>query len=158
MTLTRTNRTKIIRLASILFAATMVFAVAANAESGNTQHRGSLNIKAETVVQGTTLPPGEYEVRQIHTGQGDVVEFVRKYWNEAASEMVQAEEDQVISRVPVTEQPLNERPAHTKLELSADGKAVTALQIRHVPVDYIFEQASTQARNVASSNCVGAMQ
>jgi hypothetical protein len=137
-----------------LFATTMMFAVAANAESAK-PHRGTLNIKTETVVQGVTLTPGEYEVREMKTADGAAVEFVRKYWNEAASELVQAEEDQFVARVPVAEQRIDERPAHTKLQLSADKRTATALEFRHVPIDYIFagtESASRQGNSADSAN------
>ena len=157
MTFTRINTRKI-QFASMLFATTMVFTVAANAESVNSHHSGTLNIKTETVVQGVTLPPGEYEVREASTADGATVEFVRKYWNEAASELVQAEEDQLVARVPVTEQQIEQRPAHTKLQLSADKTTATALEFRHVPVDYVFAGTDTANRQGASANDTSGMQ
>ena len=158
MTRTKITRTRRNQLASILFAATIMFSAAANAESASAQHKGTLNIKTETVVEGTTLPPGNYEIRETKTADGAMVEFVRKYWNEAASELVQAEQDQLIARVPVSEQPINERPAHTKLQLAADTKTATALEIRHVPVDYVFKGSGSQSQTAASTNCVNGMQ
>ncbi|HVP64563.1 MAG TPA: hypothetical protein VMT82_06690 [candidate division Zixibacteria bacterium] len=158
MTSKRTNRARKFQLTSILIATTMMFAIAVNAESANAQHRGTLNIKTQTVVQGITLPPGSYEVREMKTAQGTTVDFVRQYWNEAASELVQAEEDQFVARVPVAEQPISERPAHTKLELSADKKTATALEIRHVPVDYVFNGTEDASQPTAGANSVSAMQ
>ena len=157
MTSKRTNRARKFQLTSILIATIMMFTIAANAESA-AQHRGTLNIKAQTVVQGITLPPGSYEVREMKSAQGTTVDFVRQYWNEAASELVQAEEDQFVARVPVAEQPISERPAHTKLELSADKKTATALEIRHVPVDYVFNGTEDASQPTAGANSVSAMQ
>jgi hypothetical protein len=158
MTSKRIASARRIKLASTLFASMLVFVVAANADSAKTHHKGALNIKTETVVQGVSLPPGNYEVREVQTANGNEVEFVRKYWNEAASELVQAEEDQLIARVPVAEQPINERPAHTKLQLAADKKTATALQIRHVPVDFVFEGTETASQQAAPANGASGMQ
>ncbi|HEX8927102.1 MAG TPA: hypothetical protein VF786_14985 [Terriglobales bacterium] len=144
---THRNRTTTLTILLTLIA----FSAIANAEPTDS-HKGNLVIKAQTVVQGTTLPPGDYEVREVQTSQGPAVSFVRKFWNEAASEMVQAEEDQLLSQVPVVEQPLSSPARRTQFELSADHTGATALQIRGAAVDFVFEPTQNANHSVAPSN------
>jgi hypothetical protein len=97
---------------------------------------GRLEITAPTQVAGITLEPGTYEVKEIKGANGAELEFIHEFRNELASELVQAEQEEVVARVKVGEQALHTRAAATQLLPSSC--VASSLEIRGDSVAYIL--------------------
>jgi hypothetical protein len=133
---------------AVLFAVMFAFAGLANAASP--QHKVKiehLTIQTPTEVAGTVLPAGDYEIKEVSSANGPELEFIRDYWNERASEMLQADEQEVMARVKFTEQKLASEPKHTQLVLAADNKDVIGLEIRGNDNEYVVGQQASNASN-----------
>jgi len=121
-----------------LFAVILALAGFANAANSHKGKEGSLKITAPTEVGGVILPPGDYEVRETNSPSGPVVEFVHMVRNEQASELMQAEEEEVVARVKYTEQALSSPPKHTQLQIAPNTTDAIALEIRGNAVNHLF--------------------
>lgn len=133
--------------AVVLVASVVALSGLANAQStpSHKSKHGSLVITTPTEVGDTVLQPGDYEVRELQTADGPVVEFVHKFRNELASELVQADEEQVVARVKFTSQTLRAPARQTQLQL-ASKTAATGLEIRGNAVEYLFTSAPLAAQ------------
>ncbi len=139
------------RSAAALFAVVLALAGFANADGmylthSNKAKKGHLTIAAPTVVDGVILQAGNYEVREVNSQSGPVVEFARQFRNELASELVQADEEEVVARVNFTERALNALSKRTHL-IPASGTAEAAsLEIRGSAVGYEFSTSQTAGK------------
>lgn len=133
--------------AAALFAVMLALTGFANAGGMYSSHwhkakRGNFTITAPTEVGGIILQPGEYEVREAKSPSGPVIEFARQFRNELASELVQADQEEVVARVQYTEQALSSPLKRTQLILASDAGSDTAeaarLEIRGSAVGYEF--------------------
>lgn len=127
---------------------TVVLALSGFAQAGSMPHtakKGRLTITAPTEVGGALLPPGEYEVRETHSAGGPVMEFVRHFRNELASELVQADEEEVVAQVKFTEQALSAPPKHTQLVRASDNAKAAVLEIRGAAVGYVLSSSPLSA-------------
>jgi hypothetical protein len=151
-------------VAAAMFAFVLVFAGFANASPMYPSHahkakKGHLTITAPMEIGGTTLKPGKYEVREAKSPNGPVIEFARQFRNELASELVQADEEEIVARVPFTEQALSSAPKQTQLLLTSNSPNVSGLQIRGNAIDYEFDQSALSAApNATPSAMAGATQ
>jgi len=133
-------------LATVLLAGVVALAGVAKAEGHSHKAKsGGLTITSPTEVGGTILQPGEYEVREANSADGRVVEFVHHFRNETASELVQADEEEVAVRVKFTGQALNEPPKQTQLQLASNTHDATGVEIRGNAVEYVFAPAQLAA-------------
>jgi hypothetical protein len=78
---------------------------------------------------------------------------VHKFRNELASELVQADEEEVAARVQFTEQPLRSPLKHTQLVLASNADAASGLQIRGNIVSYEFAPSQMAGKSEASVIC-----
>jgi hypothetical protein len=145
-------------IAAAVFTSVLLFGGFANAGTMPSAHSrraktGHLTITSPTEVAGTTLQPGEYDVRQSNSTNGPVIEFVHKFRNELASELVQADEEEVAARVQFTEQPLRSPLKHTQLVLASNADAASGLQIRGNIVSYEFAPSQMAGKSEASVIC-----
>jgi hypothetical protein len=142
------NVAKHVHVAAVLVAAVVTLAAFSSAQSTpmHESKKGNLSIAEPTEVGGVTLQPGDYAVREVKSQQGPVVEFVRKFRNELASELVQADEEEVVARVKFTGQILSVPPKHTQLQLASNTNDAIALEIRGNPVSYVFNPAPMAAQ------------
>src|ERR1700693_2588638 len=102
---------------AVVFASLLAFVGTAHADGhAHKGKKGNLKIKALTVVGGTILQPGDYEVRKVSSPDGTIVEFVRVVYVPASPEAPY--EEQVVARVKSTEQALSAPPKHTRLQLA----------------------------------------
>jgi hypothetical protein len=122
-----------------LFAVVLALAGFANAANSHKGKQGSLKITDPTEVGGVMLQPGDYEVREVNSPGGPVVEFVHLFRNELASELVQADEEEVVARVKYTEQALSSPPKQTQLLVAPNTTNAVALEIRGNTVDHLFQ-------------------
>ncbi|HVJ05151.1 MAG TPA: hypothetical protein VM578_05745 [Candidatus Saccharimonadales bacterium] len=145
-----------VRNLSVLFTMTLALAGFANAVTPSAeQHKVNirhLEIKTPVKVGGALLPAGDYEVHEINTANGPELEFVHEYWNELASELVQANEEEVLARVQFTEQQLNSRAKHTQVVPITDNKDVIGLEIRGKNTEYLVEQSAPDMNAKADSS------
>lgn len=129
--------------AAALFAVVLALAGFASADGLNSSHshkarKGHLTIAAPTEVGDTTLQPGEYEIREAKSPNGPVLEFWRQFRDELASELVQADQEELVARVQFTEQALNSPTKRTQLILASNAGEATGLEIRGSGVEYEF--------------------
>ncbi len=134
--------------AAALFAVVLAFAGFANAAAMSSAHshkgkKGNLKITASTEVGGIILQPGDYQVREVTSPSGPVVEFVHQFRNELASELGQADEEEVVARVQYTEQVLSSTPKYTRLILASNAADAASLEIRGNAVGYVFDPSQT---------------
>lgn len=132
-----------------LFAVVLALAGFANADGMSHSHKakkGHFTITAPTEVGGVTLQPGNYEVREVNSASGPVVEFVHQFRNELASELVQADEEEVVARVNFTAKALSSPPKQTQLISASDGPDVASLEIRGNAVRYEFAPSQMAGR------------
>jgi hypothetical protein len=143
-----------------LFAGILALSGFANADAMSSGHshkgkKGSLTLTAPAEVGGVVLQPGNYEVREIKTPSGSVVEFTHLFRNELASELMRPDEEEVVARVASTEQALSTPPKHTQLLFAPNTTDAIALEIRGNAVDYLFAPAqlnSEASPSVVSTN------
>jgi hypothetical protein len=126
-----------------LFAIILALAGFANADAMSSAHshkgkKGSLKITTPTEVGGAMLQPGDYEVKEVDSPSGPVVEFVHLFRNELASELVQADEEEVVVQVRFTAQALSSPPKHTELLFAPNTTNAAALEIRGNAIGYLF--------------------
>jgi hypothetical protein len=126
--------------------------------SAHTAKRGHLTIASPTDVGGVTLQPGEYEVEESNSPSGPVIEFVHQFRNELASELVQADEEEVVALVPFTAHVLSSPPQHTQLILASHTADVSGLQIRGDHVSYAFAPLQRADRPETTAVCINAGQ
>ena len=143
--------TKHAHVATAVLASLVALAGLSNAQSMPSTHShktrtGNLIIAAPTEVGGAILQPGDYEVREAKSPDGPVVEFVHHFRNELASELVQADEEEVVARVKFTGYVLSAAPEQTQLQFASDNNNATRLEIRGNAVDYVFTQAQLAAQ------------
>jgi len=137
-------------IAAAVFAFVLVFVGFANADAMSSAHihkakKGHLTVTTPTEVGGTILQPGEYEVKEADSPSGPVIEFVHQFRNELASELVQADQEEVAARVKFTGQVLSAPPKHTQLILASNPPDASGLQIRGNAVDYEFGESVMSA-------------
>jgi hypothetical protein len=142
-----------------MFAFVLVFAGFANASPMYPAHehkakKGYLTIKARAEVGGVTLEPGDYRVQQVDSPSGPLLEFVHLFFNELASELVQANQEKVVARVKFTEQPLSSKPKSTQLILASNTADASGLRIRGDAFDYEFDQSALSAAPSATPNAM----
>jgi hypothetical protein len=143
------------QIVALLFAAVLAAAGHASAEPTRSHKtKGHFTISAATEVGGTVLPPGDYEVREINSAGQPVLEFVHLFRNELASELVQAEEEEVVAQVKFTKQPLNAPPKRTQLALASNAADATGLEIRGSAVAYEFAPSQMAAGVMPTVDCV----
>ncbi len=127
--------------AAALFAVVLALAGFANAASVSSTHshkgkKGGLTITAPTEVGGVTLQPGDYEVKEVDSPGGPVVEF--SLFEKLEWPIFWSATKTVVARVKCTEQALSSRPKHTRLMLASNTTHATGLEIRGKAVDYYF--------------------
>lgn len=132
-------------LAAVTLAMVMALAGFANAQTtpSHSHKKGMLKITAPTEVGGTVLQAGNYTVRETKSPDGPVVEFIRVVHNEQASELVQADEEELVARVKFTPQVLSAAPKHT--QVASNTNDATSLEIRGNPIAYTFTSAAMTA-------------
>jgi len=142
-------------IAAALFAVVLALAGFANADSAHSHKakKGNLKITVATEVGGVTLPPGDYEVREVNTPNGPVVEFAHEFFNELASELVQANQEEVVARVKFTERELSSPPKHTQLLLASNTADAAGLEIRGNAVSYEFDSSQMAAKDKPEVVC-----
>ena len=124
---------------AVVFASLLAFVGTAHADGhAHKGKKGNLKIKTLTVVGGTILQPGDYEVRKVSSPDGTMVEFVRVVYVPASLDEVSPYEEQVVARVESTEQALSAAPKHTRLQLAPETMIASALEIRGDKVEYRF--------------------
>ncbi len=121
--------------------------------SAEKQKTVSLTLTTPTGISGAILQPGNYEVREISTPSGPALRFTRLFRNELASELVQADQGEVVAEVPVTEQPLQAPPRRTAL---LGPSTATALEVRGLAIAYHFEPSP--AAPTTATLCASAAQ
>lgn len=136
--------TKHAHIAAAVFATVLAFAGVVNANALSFAHvhkakKGHLTIMAPTEVGGTILQPGDYEVKVVNSASEAVLEFVHQFRNKLGSELVQADQEEVVASVKFTEQALNSTPKRTQLMLASwYSTDVIGLEIRGSAVGYVF--------------------
>lgn len=126
----------------------MVLALTAFANAETKTHKGihaKLKLSTATEVGGAILQPGDYEVVEVDSAEGPVLQFVHQFRNELASELVQADEEEIVARVKFSEQVLSSPPEHTQLRAAARPSDAVALEIRGTPVDYVLDSPKMSA-------------
>jgi hypothetical protein len=142
---------------AVLFAVVLAlaaFASAADMSSGHSHKKGNLKITAQTEVGGIVLQPGDYQVREIDSAGGPVVEFIHLFNNYTAQEGLPVYEQAVVGQVKVTEQALSSLPTHTQLQLASKTADAIGLVIRGDDVAYSFApgQMSAEAETVCTNS------
>jgi hypothetical protein len=143
-------------IAAAMFALVLVCAGFANADAMPLAHahkpkKGHLTITAPTEVGGTVLLPGEYEVKEAKSSSGPVIEFVHQFRNELASELVQADEEEVAVQLNFTEQQLSMPPKHTQLMLASWYSTVAiGVEIRGNAIGFVFATPQTASKGGAT--------
>ena len=123
-----------------LFAAILALAGFANADVMSSTHshkgkKGYLTITNSTEVEGVILQPGDYEVREVDSPNGTVVEFTR-YSNEFATYGWKSWNSTVVARGHFTEQAMGKPSKRSRLIV--DNTGAIALEIRGSAVRYEF--------------------
>jgi hypothetical protein len=131
------------RLSAVLV---MVIAFGAMAHAAKAHMaKGELALMQTTEVAGVTLPPGNYMVREVKTAEGPMVEFVRTVHNEQASELVQADEEEVVAKVKASPRALERASEDTKLQVASGQGSAKALEIRGANVEFVFGGDTTDS-------------
>jgi hypothetical protein len=144
---------------AVLFAAVLALAAFANADAMSSAHshkgkKGSLKITAPTEVGGIVLQPGDYEVKEVESPNGPVVEFVHLFDNFTVGDSgLPVHEQEVVGRVKATEQALSLPPKHTQLQLASNPVNAVALEIRGDDVAYQFAPPRTAGQSDGSATC-----
>jgi len=135
------------QIAAVTLAMMVALAGFANAQStsSHSHKKGMLEITHATEVGGTVLQPGEYTVRETRSTDGPVVEFLRVVHNEQASELVQADEEELVARVTFTPHVLSAPSKQTELQIVSNADDATRLEIRGNPVAYSFTPSPLNA-------------
>jgi hypothetical protein len=136
-------------IAAALFAVVLALTGFANADAMSSTHshkakKGNFTLAVATEVGGTVLQPGNYQVKEVNSPSGPVLEFVHLFRNELASELMQNEEE-VVARVKFTEQALSSPPRRTRLVLASNTRAAIGLEIRGNDVDYVIAPSTLSA-------------
>lgn len=138
--------------AASLFALILAFAAFANADAMSSGHshkgkKGSLKITAQTEVGGITLQPGDYEVKEVNSASGTVVEFVRQFDDFTVQDSgLPVHNQEVVGLVQVTEQALSAPPKQTQLQLEPKTADAIGLVIRGDDVEYSFAPSPMNAQ------------
>lgn len=136
-----------------LFATMLVFMGSAHADGhAHKGKTGHLEITAPTVVGDTVLQPGDYEVKEVRSSDGQMVEFVRVTLDPLTPDGMSPYAEEVVARVMSTEQTLSAPPKHTHLELVPQTATAAALLIHGDIVEYRFlpSQATSESGAMAS--------
>lgn len=139
---------------AVVFAAILALATIASAAdmSGHSHKKGNLKIAEQTEVGGIALQPGDYQVREIDSASGPVVEFVRQFENFTVMDSgLPVHEEEVVGKVKVSEQALGSLPKHTQLQLEPKTADAVGLVIRGDGVAYSFSPSSMSAE---AESCV----
>jgi hypothetical protein len=143
------------RTGAVLFASVLALAGFANAAAMSSGHshkekKGTMTITTPVDVGGITLQPGDYEVKEVDSPSGPVVEFVHVFEDFTVMDSGRPLYDrEVVGQVKVTEQVLSSLPKHTQLQLAPNTADPIALQIRGNEVEYMF--ASPQSNGKADA-------
>jgi hypothetical protein len=141
--------------AAIVFAVILALAAFASAADGHSHKgkKGDLKITVQTEVGGIVLQPGDYQVREIDSASGPVVEFVRLFNNYTAQEGLPVYEQETVGQVKVSEQALSSLPKHTQLQLEPKTADAIGLTIRGDDVAYSFApgQMTAEAESVCTN-------
>lgn len=97
-------------------------------------------------------------MREINTPSGPALQFARLFRNELASELVQADEEEIVAQVEFTHQALSAPPKHTKLVLASNTTDATGLEIRGSAVAFEFAPAEMTDKAKAMAVCTSAGQ
>jgi hypothetical protein len=130
--------------ATALFAVVLALAGFANAATMSSDHphkgkKGNLKITAPVEAGGILLQPGDYQVKEVKSPNGPVVEFVHLFDNFYVMDSgLPVHDQEVVGQVKVTEQALSSLPKHTQLQLAPNAKDAIALEIRGDNVEYLF--------------------
>lgn len=103
--------------------------------------KGTLIIAVATELEGVTLEPGEYEVKQKNTKNGPVVGFTKYTYNPYAQEGQSVHQWDVVAQVRVTMQPLDAKAERTQLLSGSNSGKPTGLEIRGNSFQYMFATA-----------------
>jgi hypothetical protein len=141
-----------------LFAMILALAGFANADAMSSAHphkakKGSFTITAPTEVGGTLLQPGDYEVKEVKSPSGPVLEFIHQFDNFYAPEGESVHEEEVVAHVAFTEQAVNAPPKRTQLLLASDSTEAIGLQIRGSGVEYVLAPQTLSATSDAKVDC-----
>jgi len=150
---------------AILFAVILALATFANADAMHSAHshkgkKGTLKITVPTDVGGIVLQPGDYEVKEVESPSGPVVEFVHLFDNFTVGDSgLPVHEQEIVGQVKVSEQALSSRPKHTQLQLASNTAEAVALEIRGDDVAYEFAPSQMAAHSDGTATCAnGGMQ
>ena len=130
--------------AAALFAVVLALATFANAAAMPSDHshkgkKGSMKITAPTEVGGILLQPGDYQVQEINSPSGPVVQFVHLWEDYTVMDSGRSVYNQeLVGEVKATEQVLSALPKHTQLQLAPNTTDAIALEIRGSDVEYLF--------------------
>jgi hypothetical protein len=100
--------------------------------------KGTLNITEATDVGGVTLPPGEYEVKQVNSRGEPVVRFTRYSFKPWVPEGLSEYDWETIAEVTVNMKPLPNPAERSELLVAEDGGKALGLQIRGSSFEYLF--------------------
>jgi hypothetical protein len=147
--------------AAALFAVVLALAGFANADAMSSAHshkgkKGNLKITAPTEVGGTILQPGDYEVKEVNSPSGSVVEFVHLFDNFTAPEGLPVHDQEVVARVKFTGQALSSLPNRTQLQLASNTANAIALEIRGDDVEYLFGPTQLTGQADSTEVCTNA--
>jgi hypothetical protein len=150
--------------AAALFAVVLALAGFANADAMYSAHshagkKGSMKITAPTEVGGIILQPGDYQVKEVNSPSGPVVEFVHLFDNFYVQDSgLPVHDQEVVGQVRVTEQAVSSTPKRTQLLLASDTANATALEIRGDDVEYLFAPSELADNTDTTMACPNAGQ
>jgi hypothetical protein len=137
------------------------FASAGDMQSGHSHKgkKGDLKITVQTEVGGIVLQPGDYQVREIDSASGPMMEFVRQFENFTVTDSgLPQYEQETAGQVKVSEQALSSLPKHTHLQLEQKTADAIALVIRGDNVAYSFAPGKMSAEAESVCNNMGPQQ
>ncbi len=149
--------------AAALFTVVLALAGFANADGmysrpSHKAKKGNLTITAPTEVGEITLQPGDYQVTEIDSPDGAVVEFVHLFDNFYVGDSgLPVYDQEVVGQVKVTETALSSLPKQTQLILASNSGEAAGLEIRGNAVRYQFDgsQMADESDNGASPTYIG---
>src|ERR1700674_3965550 len=120
-------------IATALFAVVLALTGFANADAMSSTHshkakKGNFTIAVATEVGGTILQLGDYQVKEVNSPSGPVLEFVHLFYNVYAPEGISPYEAEVVARVPFTAQALSSPPKRTQLVLASNATGAIGLE------------------------------
>ena len=149
--------------AAALFAVVLTLATVATAAAMPSAHshkgkKGSMKITAPTEVGGIVLQPGDYQVQEINSPSGPVVEFVHLFDNFTVMDSgLPVHDQEVVGEVKVTEQALSLPAKQTQLMLASwYSTDAIGLEIRGNAVGYVFAPSQMTVKPGAMATSMNA--